>query len=383
LLAPIDQEVKQTSAPTLRPAPAPFLAATGHLRLALIGCGEIAVDNAAAIALAPNASLTVCHDLNRALATDLAREHGACVAGSVSAVLERRDVDAVVLCLPHHLHAPIAIQAAEAGKHVIVEKPMAVDLESAVRMVRAADQAGVALSVCFPQRYEPAAGIVRRWLREQAVGRFGGLEVRWFADKPPSYFHGGFSGRSPSTWRMRLDQAGGGVLLMNLSHEVELVRYLTGLKIEEVMAVTANLDRLAEVEDNVSVSVSYEGGAIGSFVASAAARGWRHESVRIWGTDGHVEVKPEARLYTLRALDGLPTGQWTSSSETPELPARATYFSRFASAVAMGHPPEVSARDGLAAQAFVEAAYRSAASGHSVRPADLLKRADMPAEEVL
>jgi UDP-N-acetyl-2-amino-2-deoxyglucuronate dehydrogenase len=362
-------------------AESPFAGAVGQLRFAMIGCGEIAVHNAEGLALAPNASVTACYDPDRALAESLAVDHRAWVAPSLDAVLGSPKVDAVMLCLPHHLHEPVAVLAAEAGKHVIVEKPMAVDLEAAARMRAAADRAGVALSVCFPQRFEAAVATARELLRKGAIGELSGIEVRWYADKPASYFYGGFTGRSPSTWRMRLEQAGGGVLLMNLSHEIELVRHLTGARVDEVMAFTANTQRLAEVEDNVTVSVRYQGGAIGSFSASAASRGFRDESVRVWGSDGHLELKPEPRLYTLRALDGLPTGSWASIGDAGGgLPTRAIYVSRFASAVADGRAPEVTALDGLSVQAFLEAAYESARTGGSVRPSDLLKRAGAPEE---
>jgi len=358
----------------------PFAAAEGHLRFAIIGCGEIAVLNAAAIATAPNISLRACYDVNHELAKDLASEHGAWAAPSLDAVLEQDDIDAVILCLPHDRHTSAAIQAAQARKHVVVEKPMAMDLDSAVRMWKAAEAAGVALSVCFPKRYEAAVAEIRDRLRAQAIGELAGLEVRWFADKPPSYFYSGFTGRSPSTWRMRLDQAGGGVLLMNLCHDVELIRHLTGVRVDEVMAFTSNTGGLGEVEDSVSVSASYEGGALGSFVASSAARGLEVEAMRIWGTHGQVEVLPAGRLYSLRALDGLPTGQWVRLGGRRKLPARAIYFSRFASTVSSGREPEVTAIDGLIAQAFVAAAYQSAQEGHSVRPADLLRHAGGPTE---
>jgi predicted dehydrogenase/threonine dehydrogenase-like Zn-dependent dehydrogenase len=368
-----------------RPRPAtaaesPFDGAVGRLRFAMIGCGEIAVLDAEALALAPNTSVTACYDADRSLAESLALDHGAWVAPSLDAVLERADVDAIMICLPHHLHEPVAVQAAEAGKHIIVEKPMAVDLEAAARMLAAVDGLGVALSVCFPQRYEQPVATARELLANGAIGALSGLEVRWYADKPASYFYGGFTGRSPSTWRMRQEQAGGGVLLMNLSHEIELVRHLTGARVDEVLAFTANTERLAEVEDNVTVSVRYEGGAIGSFTASASSRGFRDESIRIWGSDGHLEIKPDPRLYTLRAIDGFPTASWTGIGAVGRIPTRAVYVSRFATAVSEGREPDVTALDGVSVQAFLEAAYESARTGASLRPADLLKRTSAPEE---
>lgn len=351
----------------------PFAAAAGQVRFGVIGCGEIAVLNAEALALAPNTSVTACHDRVPGLAAELAGRLGAAHSPTADALLERRDVDAVLLSVPHHLHAPLAIQAARAGKHVVVEKPPANDLDAAVRMVHAAADAGVTLSICFPQRYEAGAMLARHHI--EAIGEPSGVDVRWYADKPPSYMYNGFTGRSPSDWRMRREQAGGGVLLMNLSHDLELVRHLIECEAEEVTAVTARLEGNGEVEDHVTVGVRYENGAIGCFTASAAARGLREESLRIWGRDGHLDVKPTPRVYTLRAGCGLPVERPVRLRPKADGLARARYFSRFASAVTEGRPPDVTGDDGVAVQALLAAAYRAADTGLVTRPADLRKEA--------
>jgi predicted dehydrogenase len=209
----------------------------------------------------------------------------------------------------------------------------------------------------------------------EAIGEPSGVDVRWYADKPPSYMYNGFTGRSPSDWRMRREQAGGGVLLMNLSHDLELVRHLIECEAEEVTAVTARLEGNGEVEDHVTVGVRYENGAIGCFTASAAARGLREESLRIWGRDGHLDVKPTPRVYTLRAGCGLPAERPVRLRPKADGLARARYFSRFASAVTEGRPPDVTGDDGVAVQALLAAAYRAADTGLVTRPADLRKEA--------
>jgi UDP-N-acetyl-2-amino-2-deoxyglucuronate dehydrogenase len=351
----------------------PFAGARGLVGFGLIGCGEIAVANAAALAEAPNTSIVACHDVDRPLAEELASQYEASVASSVTALLERKDVDAVVLSLPNHLHAQIAIQAIRAGKHVVVEKPLAHDLEAAISLVAAAEGAKVLLSVCFPERYKAHNLLARAHILAGVMGEPSGVEVRWYADKPPSYMYGGFTGRSPSTWRKHRSQAGGGVLLMNLSHDVDLVRHLTGLTAERVMALTTNTDKVGEVEDSVTISVQYTNGAIGSLVGSSATRGLRHESLRLWGADGRIDVKPQLEIFTLRALDDLPTAEPVTLQEHPRLPTRAIYFSRFANAVVEEQAPDITGADGLAVQGFIEAAYRSSVSGCAVRPDDLLK----------
>ena len=368
--------VDQTAPPAPVRAPAgadPFDGAVGDLRFGIIGCGEIAVRNAAAVAGAPNARPLAFYDPEPRLAQELASVHDGDAMPSLEALLGRADVDAVFISVPHHLHAPLAVQAARAGKHVLVEKPPANSLAAAAEMVRVAGEAGVTLSVCFPHRYSAAARAARRAIDGGALGEFDGVRLTWLDDKPTAYLYGGHTGRTASTWRASREQAGGGVMIMNLSHYVDLARHLSGVEIEEVYAVASSTAPPAEIEDTIAVTVRYEGGAPGSFLAGSRARGRSESEVRLWGVDGHVEIEPEPKLFTLHALAGVRTGRWHELT-APAAPQRALLVSRFASAVTEGREPEITAQDALAVQAVMEAIYRSADTATAVRPADLLKR---------
>jgi predicted dehydrogenase len=214
----------------------------------------------------------------------------------------------------------------------------------------------------------------RTLVADGALGEFGGLLFTFFMDKPASYWVGGFSGRAHSSWRGSQEQAGGGVLIMNLSHSIDLVRYITGVEAEVVVARTQVGGPTAEVEEAVAVTVRYANGALGSLFATAALRGSEPRSeLRLWGSDGHIAVEPDPRVYTLRALDGLRTNRWQTFGPAQTTNIRAIYFSRLATAIDAGNPPDVTAEDGLAVQAFIEAAYRSSESGQEVRPASLLQ----------
>ena len=354
----------------------PFLGASGKLRIGLLGCGDIAVQNAAAIQTAPNAELVACYDPVRGLADNVGQTYGAEVAPTSHELLERGDVDAVLLSVPHHLHAPLGAEVAAAGKHVIVEKPLANDLRAATELAEATERAGVALSVCFPQRYQPNVVVARRLIADGALGVFRGLLFNFFMDKPASYWIGGFSGRAHSSWRGSREQAGGGVLIMNLSHYIDLVRHLTGVEADVVLARTQIEEPTVEVEDAVSISVQYANGALGSLFATAALRGSQPSTeLRFWGPDGTIAVEPDPRLYTLREMSGLRTNRWQTFGRLPTQNIRAIFFSRLATAFDRGEPPEITADDGLAVQAFIEAAYRSSESGQGVSPGALLQEA--------
>jgi predicted dehydrogenase/threonine dehydrogenase-like Zn-dependent dehydrogenase len=356
----------------------PFEGASGGLRIGLFGCGDIAEFDAAAIRETPNVELVACYDPIHDLAQDLARRYGVEAAETSAALLERDDIDAVLLSVPHHLHAPLGAEVAAAGKHVIVEKPLANNLAAAVELVQATDRAGVILSVCFPQRYQPSVVIARRLIAAGAIGELAGVSLNFFMDKPSSYWVGGFSGRTQSTWRSSSAQAGGGVLIMNLSHYIDLIRYLTGVEVEVVSARTHAVERTAEVEDAVSVTARCANGALASLLACAALRGAEISTeFRLWGSDGQIAVEPDPRVYTVRALDGLRTSRWQTFGRLPATDSRAIYFSRLATAIDCGQSPDVTGRDGLVVQAFIEAAYRSRESGQSVSPAALLDETRM------
>lgn len=357
----------------------PFAGASGMLGIALLGCGDIGVHNALAVAQAPNARLVACYDPLRALAEELAAEYDAATPESVEALLERPDVDAVFLSVPHHHHAPLAIQAAEAGKHVIVEKPPANDLAGAVEMFRAAEKAGVSMSVCFPNRYQPTVVEARRLIRAGALGTFGGVTLVTLLEKAPSYWHGGFRGRAYSDWRMSRAQAGGGVLIMNLCHDIDVVQSIIDVPVDSVQALSApGPDGPPDIEDSISVAVRYANGAVGNLFGSASVPGRREgrTELLVWGTDGCLALEPHAQVYTLRAIDGTQPGRW-QSLEPKRRPVadltRAIYVSRFATAVTNGEPLDVPPAEALALQAFMEAAYRSTEVAGMVRLDDVLE----------
>jgi predicted dehydrogenase len=217
----------------------------------------------------------------------------------------------------------------------------------------------------------------RRLVGAGALGTFTGALVTFFMDKPPSYWVGGFTGRAHTNWRGSRQQAGGGVLIMNLCHYVDLLRHLSGAEAELVSARAEVMDA-AEVEDAVSVTVEYSGGALASLVACAALPGSNSESeLRLWGSGGQIAVEPDPRVYTLHAVEGVRTNRWQAFGRQPAVDMRAVYFSRLGSALHRGEPPDVTASNGLAVQAFIEAAYRSCESGRGVSPGELLEEALM------
>jgi predicted dehydrogenase len=341
------------------------------LRFGLIGCGEIALESAGALRAASNATITFTADPNIELARILAEGIGARHSGSVQDLLASHEVDAVLISTPHHLHAPLAIQAAEAGKHVVVEKPMATSLRDCDRMIDAARRCGVVLSVCYCQRYDPRVQRSRDLLDKGLLGEFRSTRIAFGQYRGPEYWRSGLTGRVISDWRSKREAAGGGVLIMNACHILDYMSWLVGSQVTEVTAVTGNFSGLAEVEDSVSMSYRYATGAIGTLDATTGLVGPEiHEQV-VRGADGQLIVAPVLRFWSRRTIDGYEAGRWHIVQGLSRAAERRHFFEGFADAVLDGRPVPVTAPEARAVQAIIEAAYRSAAERRTVRVASL------------
>lgn len=346
-----------------KPTPAPIIpgprAETPPLRIAMVGCGEIALQNSKAIKAAPNTTIVHAMDLDIRLAKRLAALYEAPSTTNFEEVLANKEVEAVFLAVPHHLHAPMAIQAMKAGKHVIVEKPMANNVADCEKMIEVAHETGQILSVCYCQRYSPPLIRAKELIDKGAVGRILGTSITFGQVRNESYWTVGFTGRAKTDWRGSREKAGGGVLIMNLCHTLDYFRHLTGLEIKQIFAEYATLTHPVEVEDIVSATYQYLGGGIGTLCGSTHVVGARMDEERIWGSEGQIVLRPILKFCSQRAIDGYSANRWHEVKDLPPPREREIFVQRFAEAVRAGKTPEVSAEDGLAVQRIIEAAYVS------------------------
>jgi predicted dehydrogenase len=335
------------------------------LRFGLIGCGEIAADSATAIRAAPNATITHAVDTSPERARSLAAATGAKATTELRELLDSPNVDAVLISTPHNLHAPLAIQAAQHGKHVVVEKPMAITVADCDRMIAAAASHRVLLSVCYCSRFEPAVSEARRLIEAGAVGRVFGTRISFGQWRGREYWTEGLTGRTRGDWRRHRETAGGGVLIMNACHLLDYMTWLVGSPISDVSATLATLASDVEVEDTVSLSYRYQSGAVGSLDATTALVGPWVFSQEIWGRDGRLQLAPQLRFWSSRVIDGRDRQTWHTVRLSPS-DSRARYFEAFANAVLDDGAPPVTGAEARAVQAAIEAAYSSVETRRTV-----------------
>jgi predicted dehydrogenase len=271
----------------------------------------------------------------------------------------------VYIALPHRLLAPVAERALGAGHAAIVEKPMALDLATIARLDALARARRLTLGVMFELRESGPTRIARELVTGGAIGTVTAVRLRTLIDKPMTYWRSGFSSRVPSTWRARRSEAGGGVVLMNAIHQLDMLRSVTGLEMGEATGLTGTLvaDVIeVEVEDTAAGVFRLSNGAIGSLVAGAHVAGAAAaETIEIDGTLGSLRIPDlyvpgDCSVYLRRAWRDLPPGTWTTVASADADPFRAT-IQGFCGAVRDGRPAPVGAADAAAALAVVLAIY--------------------------
>jgi len=341
-----------------------------RLRIGMIGCGEIAVRTAAAIASSRHAQHVMVMDTQTALAQDLGEQYGVPWTDRVDDLLANPAVDAVYIAVPHHLHASLTIQAAAAGKHILVEKPIATTLADAEAMIAAARGNDVSLSVNFHAQVDPVCQVARNLVSQGVIGEVTGTHIAYRGDKPASYWTSGYSGRVATDWRVTKATAGGGVLIMNAIHDLNTLRFITGREVVRVYAEYDTYDTPVEVEDFVAVTYRYDNAAIGTIEAGSAIRGGDplHDVDRIYGTAGQLLLGDTLRVFSIGSTDGVPAGVWHEMPVAPltEEERQIAMVDGFAGPIVHGEPPTISAEDGLAALAIVLAAYQSGAEGRPI-----------------
>jgi UDP-N-acetyl-2-amino-2-deoxyglucuronate dehydrogenase len=341
------------------------------LGFGFIGAGEIAVESAAAVVEATNAVLVATFDVRADLAEDLATRSGARAVATLDELLAAPDVDAVYICVPHFLHRDTAIRAAAMGKHVFIEKPMGVSPADAEAIVDACGRARVACGVPFVVREAPAYRAAHGMVRSGEIGDITGFRISYRADKPASYWSGGWSGRTSGDWRRTWEKAGGGVLLMNTIHDLDAILWITGLEVERVQAAIATSGGHAEVEDTALSILGCAGGALGSIEALAAVPGSEGPSTRwvdrIYGTIGQI-LLPSPWSEDGFALFTRRSGEWTEVEPERLGDPRTRAFEAFAGAVLAGTEPPVGGADGVRASRLVHAMYEAARRATAVDP---------------
>lgn len=293
------------------------------LRVAVIGCGSIAKHrHLGEYHHNPAVEIVAVCDLVEERVNEMAQQYGAKAYTSYEEMLEVEKIDAVSVCLPNYLHAPVSIAALDAGCHVLCEKPMATSREEADAMIQAAKSSGKKLMVAHNQRFVPSHQKARALIESGEIGKIYSFRTAFGHGGPE-----GWSADGKDSWFFKKDEAFIGAMGDLGVHKADLLRYLLGEEFVEVAGfIETSAKENTDVDDNAVCILKSESGIIGTLAASWAYTAREDNSTIIYGEHAilRLEDDPDYSLvvqykngevvkYALGAIQSNEAGGQTSS----------------------------------------------------------------------
>lgn len=327
--------------------------------IGIIGCGFIGAYHARAARNAPGADVVAFADVNREAAAALAEKMGGGhVTDDPESLVDHPDVDAVAIGVPNAYHLPLVVRYLEAGKHVLIEKPMAMNAAEGEKMAEAAEKNDTRLLVGHMWRFDPEAQFLRKAVKDGLLGdiiktKGYGIHELW----------------GPSGWFQQKKLAGGGALIDMGVHALDTVRYILGdPEPVRVYATIGTHYGRYDVDDSGVLVIEWSTGA-----TSVIESGWWHPymdgpeaATQVFGTKGYGRIFPTELRLEMAGLPGV---------FTPKVPEREDHCAQFVydgqmahlvSCIRSGRNPVPGPKEGLAVMRILDAAYESAEKGAAV-----------------
>ena len=317
----------------------------------LIGAGNIS-DTHARAADAAGLSVVAVFGENAEKARQLAARHGATAFDTLDSFLNCREIELVMIGSPSGRHAEQGAAVARSGRHVLVEKPLDISTDRIDALLEEVASAGVTLGVFFQDRLKPDVIRLKQALTSDAIGTpvLATGEVKW--SRPASYYSG-------SRWRGSWALDGGGALMNQGIHTVDLLLYLLGPAVRVSGIIATRVHRI-EAEDTAAATIEFESGVIATIAATTAAVDGQPRRVEIIGSRGSLILVGDALIDPAAAPRPHDRPESARSPVVSDVSAHQRIIEDFVDAVGRGRPPVCDGREGRRSVAVVEAVYRSA-----------------------
>ena len=346
------------------------------VRTAIIGCGKVSDMHAEALKNTPEAQFVAVYSRSPEKAKQYGEKYGVRGFCDIREMIASAGVEAVIVCTPHPAHRDAAVMAAEAGAHVLVEKPLASTLQDCDEMLAAAKRAKVKIGVVCQRRFYSPVQRVRRAIDEGKIGKPALGTVLMLGWRDQKYYES-------DPWRGQWKAEGGGVLVNQAPHQLDLLQWLMG-PIDELFGVWSNFNHpYIEVEDSAVAVIRFRSGALGNIVVSNSQQPGLYGKVHVHGQNGaSVGVQTDGGAMFIAGMSSIqepPVNDlWTVPGEEALLArwqqedsdlfngledAMGHYFQRqigdFLRAIIDGREPLVSGEDGRRTVEIFTAIYRS------------------------
>jgi predicted dehydrogenase len=330
-----------------------------NLRAAIVGLGGIYPMHTKSLAEIDVPVAAVC-DSKAERAEKAANHTGGRAFTDYKKMLAAGGFDVLHICLPHYLHAPVAIDALQAGYHVLCEKPMATTVADASAMITAAEKSGKTLSIVFQNRYNPGPRLIKEAINSGALGAIqtGWLRITWFRNA--EYY-------TSSDWRGKWATEGGGVLINQSIHTFDLMNHFLGTPTRIDAGIANRAHPEIEVEDVAEGVIFY--GKDGSIPISFFVNSYHPYdapiALEIIGTKGRVSLVGEDALVTLADGTTRTAGADTDAQKKFGMKdywgvSHIIQIKAFYEALQKGEPPEVTAESALETQRLINGIYEAA-----------------------
>lgn len=329
----------------------------------IIGCGAISNMHAGAIKAIENAELIACTDVNEKSLADFSKKYDITPYNDFNDMLNDTKVDTVCVCTPSGLHKKFCVEAAKAGKHIVVEKPMALTTKDCDEIIKACDENNVKLEVISQNRFKDAFKLVKSLVEEGKLGRVVSADIYMKYYRSPEYY-------GASNWKGTWVMDGGGALMNQGIHGVDILLFIMG-NVKSVFGYARTLARDIEVEDTAAAVVEFENGALGVIQGTTSVTPGYPRKMEINGTKGSITL-----------IDGDITTWDIEGSEMPEFKAtlgqshndpmafnadgHILQITDLINAVETDTEPYVSHREGRRPVELITAIYESSKTGKRV-----------------
>lgn len=333
--------------------------------IGVIGCGAVARFHAESILAAENATLAGFADVRMESASAFAKEYGAHCFASVEQMLADPSVDGVCICTPSGFHTNVALAALEAGKHILVEKPLAVSIEDCDRIIALAKEKKCVAGVISQFRFTASVQSLRRMISEGRLGQLitGELLMKYYRSQ--EYY-------DSSSWRGTWALDGGSMMNQGI-HGVDAMLYLLG-PAESVCGYMDTKTHKMEAEDTSVAAVKFKCGALVVFQSTTSAYKGAPRHISIVGTKGSVVITEDTiEKCDVEGYDLTPTVEENgaknfghSSPMSISCEGHKFQIRDFADAILTGREPAVPLAESRRAVALIQGVYESARTGNVV-----------------
>lgn len=353
------------------------------LRTGIVGCGKVAAFHAKALINLEQSEFVAVCDRNLSRAQGFAANYGAAAYQSLSDMIKDSKLDVICICTPHPAHALYAVEAADLGCHVIIEKPLAVSLEDCDKIIEAGDRNHVTIGTIVQRRFYRPCMRIKKAIDEGKIGTpiLGTLNMLGWRDQ--AYYES-------DPWRGTWKGEGGGVMVSQAIHQMDLLLWYMG-EVDEVYGIWKNLNHpYIEVEDTAVAVIKFKNGGIGNLVMSNSQNPALFGKVCVHGSNGaSIGVQTDSGAMFIAGvstiMDSPYNDIWTIEDEADMLEQMkredsdffhsvdSMYYyhqlqiEEFLQAVIEGKQPLVDAREGRRTVELFEAIYRSTKTNQPVK----------------